>query len=173
MSLIGVPRFRKRLRRVTSDAPPSAWRRVPHSSRGFSLVEIMVASAVLSVCLLGLAQMLATAVQLGQFARNNTVAIQIATGKLSELKAAYHYELASRNELPDLAPGEHGPNPVTLPAPTGAQEAASYTVSWVVTGAGASRKNVTVSVRPRGGSGAEADTSLTGKAISMYARFTP
>jgi len=140
---------------------------------GFSLVELMVAVAVLTICMLGIAQLVSISMQMNQFSSYTTVAANVARGRMAELKAAYNYELRTYNELSGLAAGDHGPFTVTLPAATAFQDNASFAVSWTVSDAGSGMKDVSVAVRPVTLNDPEADAPLVAKAVTLQARFAP
>lgn len=133
----------------------------------------MVATSVLSIALLGIAQLLGVSVQINSFSRYNTVGIQVARGKLSELKAIYDYQLRTGEELADLNEGDHGPVLVTLPAPTAAQNETRLSVSWTVNSLSTEQKDVTVSVRPLSVDNPESQTPRTSKTVNIHSRFVP
>jgi prepilin-type N-terminal cleavage/methylation domain-containing protein len=62
--------------------PPSR-----HSARGFSLVETLVATAILTTALAGLAHLLVAATRANQVARADTMATLLAMQRLEELLA--------------------------------------------------------------------------------------
>jgi prepilin-type N-terminal cleavage/methylation domain-containing protein len=58
-----------------------------HAERGFSLLELLVASTILAVGLLSLAQLLALSITANAAAGRSTYAAVLAAGKLEDLRA--------------------------------------------------------------------------------------
>ena len=135
--------------------------------RGFSVVELLVAVAVLSVGLLGLAQLIGVALQQNDFARYNTTAIEVAQGKLEELRALYNWQVASGGSSADLSDGDHGPVTVVLAADSQNYGSRSMSVAWTVSSPTTVRKDIVIRVTPTGNSAANVskpvviNTSLT------------
>jgi prepilin-type N-terminal cleavage/methylation domain-containing protein len=78
-----------RLANISSSASLVPRRRASHTvgERGFSLIETLVASAVLSTAVVSLAQLFAVAVQTTSSARETTYASVLAAQKLEELRS--------------------------------------------------------------------------------------
>jgi Tfp pilus assembly protein PilV len=119
------------------------------------LIECMVAVAVLTIAMLGLAQLTAVSVYQSAFARSNTMAVSVAQQKLESLRLNYTKDLLAKVTTPgsgpssDLTAGTHSPVPVTLPAPTGsAMSNVTFNVGWIVTISG-SQTLVRVTVAPQ------------------------
>ena len=81
-----------------------------HSSRGFSLVEVMVASAILACAVLSVAQVVAAATSSTAGARGVSEATMLAWQKVDELRAlAFTYDDAGGPVTDDaLAPSPGG-----------------------------------------------------------------
>jgi prepilin-type N-terminal cleavage/methylation domain-containing protein len=59
----------------------------PPSSSGFTLVEVLVALALLVVVSVGVVRLFAVALEAGRVARDRTVAVSLATGKIEQLRS--------------------------------------------------------------------------------------
>ncbi|MFQ5741317.1 MAG: prepilin-type N-terminal cleavage/methylation domain-containing protein [Acidobacteriota bacterium] len=141
--------------------------------RGFSIVEVMVAMAVLAISILGMAQLTALAVQQNSFARYNTAAVEIARGKLEELESVYSWELTTVTSSPDLTDGEHGPETVVLPSDTQTQGSRDFSVSWTVSSPSTTRKDIVITVRPAGVSDPESQDVLRSKTVTINSSLAP
>ena len=112
------------------------------TQRGFTLMEIMIAMAVMTISLMGLAQLMTAAFQQGAFARYNTMATEVVHQKFEQLRTQYHNELATSTPDSDLTDGSHpsgspGYETVTLTAPSGsAMGDIQFQVSWAVATSG-------------------------------------
>ncbi len=142
-------------------------------SAGFSVLELLVAVTVIGISLLGLAQLMAVAMQQNSFARYNTAGMEVARGKLEELKADYNRYLETGVPATSLSDGEHGPETVALPSQTESYATRSLTVKWWVQSASATRKNVRITVWPTGERTDEDFLSKQAKAITVNTAFTP
>ena len=138
------------------------------NQRGFSLLELFVTVAILAIGLLGLAQLMGLAVQQNDFARYNTAAIQVARGKLENLKAAYNQQLATGVPSADLTDGQHGPETVTLEADNSVYGQRSLVVGWAVTSPTTTRKDIVISVTP-----STATQSLLSKIVTVNTTLSP
>ena len=128
---------------------------------GFTLIESMIALAVLAITLLGLVQLMATAVRQNASTRFETMGSLIAQEKLEALRAEYNNELETETGSSDLTAGSHGPETMIMEAPTGSSMGDSeFEVSWTVTIAG-SQKSVNVTVEPQVSNELTPDLSLT------------
>lgn len=127
-----------------------------------------MAIVILSISLLGLAQLMLIALEKHRFSEYTTKAVQVAEGKVEELRNLYNQEVATATAATDLTAGSHGPVTLTFDAPTGtAQGTRSFVVNWEVAALGSGQKQVTVTVR-------EPTTNvLETKTISMLAVFAP
>lgn len=139
--------------------------------KGFTLVECMIAVAVMTITFLGLAQLMTVAIRQNAFARYNTMALEVAQMKLEELKTEHNNELDTNTTEPNLTAGSHpssSPNYelVTLTAPTDSNMGDNqFQVSWTVDVSGR-EKTVTVTVAP------QVQNELTSKSLSVATVFS-
>ena len=116
---------------------------------GFTLIESMIALAVLAITLLGLGQLVSTAVRQNASTRFETMGVLIAQEKLEALRGEYNRELESETGSSDLTAGSHGPETLIMEAPAGSRMGDSeFEVSWTVIIAGP-QKTVNVTVEPQ------------------------
>jgi prepilin-type N-terminal cleavage/methylation domain-containing protein len=135
---------------------------------GFTLIEVMMAMALLGIVFLTMAQLLAIAVQQNSFSRYNSIGIEVARGQLEELNALYNNELATGVPAQELLTGEYGPIEVAVEAPEGSnQQDRIFDVSWTVTRGSGNNAEVTVTVNPR------VQNPLQNKEITISSRFAP
>ncbi|TDI13632.1 MAG: prepilin-type N-terminal cleavage/methylation domain-containing protein [Acidobacteria bacterium] len=128
---------------------------------GFTLIESMIALAVMAITLLGLGQLVSTAVRQNAATRFETMGVLIVQEKLEALRGAYNRELESETGSSDLTAGSHGPETLIMEAPAGSSMGDSeFEVSWTVTIAG-SQKTVNVTVEPQVSNQLITDLSLT------------
>lgn len=128
---------------------------------GFTLIESMIALAVLAITLLGLGQLVSTAVRQNASTRFETMGVLIAQEKLEALRGEYNRELESETGSSDLTAGSHGPETLIMEAPAGSSMGDSeFEVSWTVIIAG-SLKTVNVTVEPQVSNQLITDLSLT------------
>ncbi|MDA2931394.1 prepilin-type N-terminal cleavage/methylation domain-containing protein [Acidobacteria bacterium AH-259-O06] len=117
--------------------------------KGFSLMESMIALAILTVALLGLVQLMSMALNQSALARSKTMAVSIAQEKLEQLRTTYNNDLNTETSSTDLTTGSHGPETVTLQAPSYSNMADQpFQVSWTVAVSG-QQKTVTATVVPQ------------------------
>jgi len=129
--------------------------------RGFTLIESMIALAVLAITLLGLGQLVSTAVRQNASTRFETMGVLIAQEKLEALRGEYNRELESETGSSDLTAGSHGPETLIMEAPAGSSMGDSeFEVSWTVIIAGP-QKTVNVTVEPQVSNQLITDLSLT------------
>ena len=70
------------------------------SAPGFTLVEVLVALALLVVVSVGVVQLFAIAIEAGRAARDRTVAVSLATGKMEQLRSLeWRFELDAAGAL--------------------------------------------------------------------------
>ena len=140
---------------------------------GFSLIEVMIALLVVAVGLMGMAQLLGIALQQNHFARFNTTAVEVARGKIEELKAGFDTGLSLGVFSSDLTAGNHGPMVITVGQPNNPElPPQALEVTWEVTDMADQQKKVTVTVRPEGVSSPETSTMVR-KTIRMTGLFAP
>ncbi len=75
-------------------------RRTPQKNAGFSLLEIMIALAILSFSLMALYQWIAVGVRGTRTTQKTTVAVQLARSKMTDLLLSIEQEM-SRGAFPD------------------------------------------------------------------------
>ncbi len=115
---------------------------------GIGLLETMIALTVLSISLLALVQLMATAIHQSAFSQNNTVAAGLVQEKLEELRASYVQELETGVTSDDLIAGSHTPQTVILLSPDESRMGNKiFLVSWDVAIAG-KQKTITGTVAP-------------------------
>ncbi len=122
------------------------------SARGFTILELLVAVSVLSISLLGLAQLLGVAMQQNHLSRYNTAALEVARGKIERLKAQYNRQLETDIPATDLTDGTHGPETIILSSESEQYGSRTLVVNWQVTSVG-NRKDLQIMVDPAGLSG--------------------
>lgn len=145
----------------------------PRRQSGFSLIEMMISLLVISIGLMGTAQLLGIALQQNHFARFNTTAVEVARGKIEELKAGFDAGLSQGAFSSDLTAGSHGPTVITVGQPDNPALAPQVLeVTWQVTDLADRQKSVTVTVRPEGVSSPETGTMVR-KTITMTGLFAP
>ncbi len=149
-----------------------ASRRRP-GERGFTVLEMMIAMAVLGITLIGMAQLLGLAVEASYFSRFNVSASQVARGHLETLKARYDAQLTSGASASDLAPGLHGPETITVGEEENAElSSVSFSIVWEVTDLGGVEKLLSVTVKPLGVDDPET-AGLKRKTVTMSALLAP
>ena len=117
------------------------------SQKGFSLIESLIALAILAITMLGVVQLFAVAIRQNSFSRYNTMAISVAQQNLEYLQTEYNRELQNDVVAADLTAGNHT-RTVVLTQPTGSGTGDfSFDVSWTVTEIG-STNLVKVTVSP-------------------------
>jgi len=128
---------------------------------GFTLIESMIALAVMAITLLGLGQLVSTAVRQNASTRFETMGVLIAQEKLEALRGEYNRELESETGSSDLTAGSHGPETLIMEAPAGSRMGDSeFEVSWTVIIAGP-QKTVNVTVEPQVSNQLITDLSMT------------
>ncbi len=128
---------------------------------GFTLIESMIALAVLAITLLGTVQLMSTAIRQNASTRFETMGTLIAQEKLESLRGEYNNELEANTGSSDLTAGSHGPETMIMEAPTGSSMGdTQFEVSWTVTIAGP-QKIVNVTVEPQVSNQLTTDLSLT------------
>ncbi len=131
------------------------------TEKGFTIVENMLAVAVLAIAVLALGQLMSVAVRQNAFTRVETMSSSLAQEKLETLRAVYHQELETETASPDLTEGPHGPETRTMEAPAESNMGDSeFRVSWTVTIAGTT-KTVDVTVEPQVSDELNTDLHLT------------
>ncbi len=118
-------------------------------TRGFSLIEALIALFILSIGLLAVAQLMMVSLDRSESAKYDTKAIQIAQAKVEELRHLFGRSVATGESPADLSVGSHGPATVQLESPEDRiQSQRSFQVSWKVQDLGAGQKAVVITVTP-------------------------
>lgn len=107
--------------------------RIPRTTRGFTLVEVIIALGVLSIATAVLISMLGRGVALGDHSRHRTVAANIGESILAEIQARPNafvwpsFEDLASGELVEITPegAQPGTRGHTVTPPPGAQQAGS------------------------------------------------
>jgi len=116
---------------------------------GFTLLEVIVAIVVLTVALLGLAQMITISIEMYAFARWDTKATQVAQSKLENLKSLFGGEVETGVDDAELVTGDHGPELVILSAPAGTWgEPSDFWIRWQISDLTGGQKLIAVTVTP-------------------------
>lgn len=116
---------------------------------GFTLIEAVIAILILTVSLLGLAQLIMIGLEKHEFAKYDTKATNVAQTKMEELKTLYGWQIDSGQHAEDLAVGNHGPIHVSLKPEGGSRrEPTDFWVRWEVANLAAGQKRIAVSVSP-------------------------
>ena len=104
-----------------------------NSTKGFTLIEVLIALVISSVCLLGLASLMVTSTQGSSFGGHMTEAVTLSQDKLEELRAI-------RRNIPEGSNTDHPEGPTGI----------SYTRNWnVVTDGNLRTITVTVNWKDR------------------------
>jgi prepilin-type N-terminal cleavage/methylation domain-containing protein len=144
--------------------------------RGFTLIETMIALAVLTFGLLAAGQMLFIAASLGSLARSKGTAAIIAQHKIESLENLYQQDPSAA----DLTFGRHGPEPTNVINPANGiilnQDNVAWNVSSVLDarpGVVPDSRLVTVIVAPALLSGAENSKPGLNKILNVTTIFSP
>jgi prepilin-type N-terminal cleavage/methylation domain-containing protein len=114
-----------------------------HRKNGFSLIETMIALAILSFGLLATAPLIYTAVRSNALACSQSTAGVAAQNKLELLADAYR-----RNPLDeDLLPGSHGPEQVEVLNPNDGSILNRYEIHWIIRAVSDPRPGKTLEAR--------------------------
>ena len=100
-------------------------------SKGFSLIEVVIALFILAICLLALAGLMVTTTRNSSFGGHMTEAATIAQDKLEQLRAAPWVSVLAGNDTQVGATGISYVRIWTLAAnPNGDQRWVTVTISW-------------------------------------------
>jgi len=120
------------------------------NSRGFTLLESLIAILVLAIGLLGLASLLGIAITQSGTSREMTMATSVAVDQIERLKAVYNNDLKNSSNSADLTAGNHGPNTVRLAGAAGTNQGDyDFLVSWTVANNGMEKKITLTVEHPR------------------------
>ena len=113
-------------------------------------MESLFATSILTVSVLGLAQLMGVSIHQGTYARSNTMAIAVAEQQLEDLRTRYHNDLENDSVSAGLTEGSQTGPAMTLVAPAeSAMGSVTFLVSWDVVFQGGKQKAVTVTVTPQ------------------------
>jgi prepilin-type N-terminal cleavage/methylation domain-containing protein len=101
-----------------------------NSEHGFSLIEILMATALATVGLLAAFQLLLVAAGSATLARAQGAAVLSAMNKLESLSDSYSRDPSNGNVLP----GNHGPETVRVINPNGGGVLNCFQITWTVDG---------------------------------------
>jgi Tfp pilus assembly protein PilV len=135
---------------TNSQAPSASVKRfLTQDTGGFSLIEAMIAMVILTVGLLSIAQLVLVSLDKSEFAEYDVKAINVAQGKIEELRGLFGQQVESGVADADLSEGSHGPVTVSLQTSDGRiQGQLDFQVSWQVQNLAGGRRQVAVSVSP-------------------------
>jgi prepilin-type N-terminal cleavage/methylation domain-containing protein len=114
-----------------------------NSEHGFSLIEILMATALTTVGLLAAFQLLLIAASSTTLARAQEAAALSAMNKLESLSDAYFRDPFNGNVLP----GNHGPEEVRVINPNGGGVLNCFQITWTVDSVADPRPGKTLDVR--------------------------
>lgn len=99
-----------------------------HNERGFSLIEVLMATALATVGLLAACQLIYLAMSASSLARSKETAVISAMNKLESLSDEYSKNPSLRNVLP----GKHGPEEIRVINPDDGSELNRFQMVWIV-----------------------------------------
>jgi type IV pilus assembly protein PilV len=100
-------------------------------SKGFSMVEVLIALLILAICLLALAGLMATTTRNSSFGGHMTEASTFAQDKLEQLRAAPWASIIAGADTPLGSTGiNYTRNWTVAPNPDGNQRWVTITISW-------------------------------------------
>ncbi len=115
--------------------------KLPRSTRGFTLIEVMFAVVILAVGLLALMAMQIVSIKANAFSSEMTYSTMLAQQQLETLENLPFDDPDLTGATPPADPTLH-----TLPLPLMDGKGGSYTVSWEVENTTTNRKKITLSV---------------------------
>jgi type IV pilus assembly protein PilV len=104
-------------------------RDVAMNQKGFSLIELLIATSILAVGLLALAQMQITSIKGNALSSTTTDATTVAQDRLEQLIGLTYSSLTTDT---DLAAGNHPAGTQTIGG-TQAVQGMTYTITWSIT----------------------------------------
>jgi prepilin-type N-terminal cleavage/methylation domain-containing protein len=141
-----------------------------NKSNGFSLIEMMIALAILSFGLLAVAMLISSAARSDSVARSKSTAATAAQNMIENLADLYY-----RNPLAeDLVLGNHGPRQTEVLNPVDGTVLNRYNINWVIEEVADPRMDksldarlVKITITPINHSGEDNSRSPLNKALSM------
>jgi type IV pilus assembly protein PilV len=106
-------------------------RDVAMNQKGFSLIELVIATSILAVGLLALAEMQITSIKGNALSSTTTDATTVAQDRLEQLIGQTYSSLATDTNT-DLAAGDHPAGTQTIGG-TQAVQGITYTITWSIT----------------------------------------
>jgi len=138
--------------------------------QGFSLIEMLIATLILTYGLLAAGQLISATMASSSLSRSKETASIVAQAKTESLANLYRRNSNSQ----DLTPGSHGPEQVEIMNPQDGRILNRYDVSWNVaavpdprTGISLPARTITVTARPVDASGSPNRKVPLNKAISI------
>lgn len=145
---------------MTGNAPEQ---KTPQS--GFTLIETMIAMAILAISLLALAQLVGVAINQNASSRSGSVAIAVAQGYLEELRTQYNKGLETGTPSSALTAGTHSTS-VILPGYED-RPARTFDITWNVTPVATAELRVRLSAESRTGN------FLNSRSVVITSYFAP
>jgi hypothetical protein len=147
-----------------------------NAAAGFSLVELMIATFILTVGLLEAAQIIYAAMCSASLARSKGAIAVVANDKLEFLADLY----AANPGAPDLAVGVHGPDLVSIVNPASGTILNRFQVIWQVSGVADPRpgksptaRQIVVTVQPIDAANQTNDKAYLNKSAIVAGVFSP
>ena len=146
------------------------------AAAGFSLVELIIATFILTFGLLEAAQIIYAAMSSASLARSKSAIAVVANDKLEYLADLY----AGNPNAPDLALGMHGPDLISITNPASGTVLNRFQVTWQVgrvadprPGRALAARQVAVSVRPIDAANQANDKAYLNKSAIVAGVFSP
>jgi prepilin-type N-terminal cleavage/methylation domain-containing protein len=138
--------------------------------QGFSLIEMLVATLILTFGLLAAGQLISASLASSSLSRSKETASIIAQTKAESLALLYRRNPA----LPDLTPGSHGPEQTEVLNPLDGRALNKFALSWIVAtvpdpraGVTLPARSITVTARPVDSAGSPNKKISLNKAVSI------
>ncbi len=145
------------------------------AAAGFSMVEVMIATFILTFGLLEAAQIIYAAMCSSSLSRSKSAIAVVANDKLESLADLYD----QNSGAPDLVPGAHGPDLVSIANPASNTILNRFQVTWQVSEVADPRpgkvlkaRQVVVTVRPVGAANQPNDKPYLNKSAIVAGVFS-
>ena len=146
------------------------------NERGFSLIEILMATALTTVGLLAACQILYIAMSASSLARSKGTAVLSAMNKLESLSDTYSRDPYNQNVLP----GNHGPEEIKIINPNDGSVLNRFQMKWTMdnvpdprSGKSLDARRVRITVIPILVDGAVNDQPRLNKILNITTVFSP